>query len=42
MGDKDLIITSEMSPIVEEIKTVMETARSNVTRQVNSELLNTY
>ena len=42
MGDKDLIITSEMSPIVEEIITVMETARSNVTRQVNSELLNTY
>lgn len=42
MGDKDLIITSEMSPIVKEIKTVLETARSNVARQVNSELLNTY
>lgn len=42
MGEKDLIITSELSPIVEEIKTVMETARKKVTRQVNSELLNTY
>lgn len=31
-----------MSPIVKEIKTVLETARSNVARQVNSELLNTY
>ncbi|MFR4406371.1 MAG: PDDEXK nuclease domain-containing protein [Anaerovoracaceae bacterium] len=42
MADKDLIIKSELAPIVEEIKTVMETARSNVTRQVNNELLNTY
>ena len=42
MGDKEFTITSEMSPIVKEIKTVLETARSNVARQVNSELLNTY
>ena len=42
MADKDLVITSEISPILQEIKTVLDTARSNVARQVNSELLNTY
>lgn len=42
MADKDLKITSEMSPVFQEIKTVLDTARSNVARQVNSELLNTY
>ena len=42
MTDKDLTITSDISPIVQEIKTVLDTARSNVARQVNSELLNTY
>ena len=42
MADKDLKITSEMSPVLQEIKTVLDTARSNVARQVNSELLNTY
>lgn len=42
MGDKDFIITSELAPIVEEIRTIMEIARSNVARQVNNELLNTY
>ena len=42
MGEKDLIITSELASVVDEIKTVMETALSNVARQVNSELLNTY
>lgn len=42
MSDIDLIIKSELTPIVKEIKTVIETARSNVTRQVNNELLNTY
>ena len=42
MTDKDLVITSEISPILQEIKTVLDTARSNVARQVNSELLNTY
>ena len=42
MTDKDLTITSDISPIVQEIKTVLDTARSKVARQVNSELLNTY
>ena len=42
MEDKDLMIRSEMSPILQEIKTVLDTARNNVARQVNSELLNTY
>ena len=32
----------EMSAIVSEIKTVLETARGNVAKQVNSELLNAY
>ena len=31
-----------MNGIVAEIKTVLDSARSNVARQVNSELLNTY
>lgn len=30
-----------MSPILQEIKTILEVARSNVARQVNNELLNT-
>lgn len=42
MLDKDLISTSEMSPILQEIKTILDTARNNVARQVNNELLNTY
>ncbi len=41
MGERDLIIMSELASVVDEINTVMETARSNVARQVNSELLNT-
>ncbi len=42
MADTNLIIPSEMSPILQEIKNVLDTARSNVAQQVNSELLNTY
>lgn len=42
MEDKDLMVRSEMSPILQEIKTVLDTARNNVARQVNNELLNTY
>lgn len=42
MEDKQLLITSEMAPILQEIKNVLDTARNNVARQVNSELLNTY
>lgn len=42
MAKKDLVVTSEMSPVLQEIKTVLDTARNNVARQVNNELLNTY
>ena len=42
MLDKDLMLSPEMSLIVKEIKTILDTARSNVARQVNNELLNTY
>lgn len=41
MANTDLI-TSEMSPILQEIKTILDTARNNVARQVNNELLNAY
>lgn len=42
MAEKDLVVTSGMSPILQEIKTILNTARNNVARQVNNELLNTY
>ncbi len=42
MADKDLMITSEMSPVLQEIKTILDSARDNVARQVNNELLNAY
>ncbi len=42
MAEKDVNIYSEISSVVREIKSVLDTARSNVARQVNSELLNTY
>ena len=42
MAEKDLVVASEMSPVLQEIKVVLDTARSNVAQQVNSELLNTY
>lgn len=42
MGDNQFAVTSEMSFVLQEIKTVLDTARSNVARQVNSELLNAY
>lgn len=42
MAKNELITTAEMSKVVWEIKSVLTTARSNVARQVNSELLNTY
>ena len=35
-------VSSAMSVIVSEIKTILETARGNVAKQVNSELLNAY
>ena len=42
MDNKELIPGSDLSPVVQEIRSVLENARSNVARQVNSELLNTY
>ena len=42
MADTELITAPEMVLILEEIKTVLDTARNNVVRQVNSELFNTY
>ncbi len=42
MADTHLNVPTEMSPILQEIKSVLDTARSNVARQVNSELLGTY
>lgn len=42
MDNKKLIPGNDLSPVVQEIRSVLENARSNVARQVNSELLNTY
>ena len=42
MSEKDLKLTSELSPLLREIKTVLDVARGNVARQINNELLNTY
>lgn len=36
------VVNTEMFPVLREIKNILNTARSNVARQVNSELLNTY
>ena len=41
MAEK-LMSASEKSPILQEIKNVLDAARGNVARQVNSELLNAY
>ena len=42
MVDKELENTSEMSSILQEIKIVLDTARNNVAREVNTELLSAY
>ena len=42
MNQKNLTLPNDLSPVVQEIRSVLETARGNVARQVNSELLNTY
>lgn len=42
MANNELITTTEISQVIGEIKSVLTTARNNVARQVNSELLNTY
>ena len=41
MNQKNLTLPNDLSPVVQEIRTVLETARGNVARQVNSELLGT-
>ena len=42
MNHNELIPGSDLSPVVQEIRDLLESARCNVARQVNSELLNTY
>ena len=42
MDNTGLISAPEMSSIVQTIKTILETARANVVRQVNGELLDAY
>lgn len=42
MSNEQLMAISTNAPIVQEIKTVLANARSNVAQQVNNELLNTY
>ncbi len=42
MNENKLSSVKEISFVVQEIKSILDTARSNVARQVNSELLGTY
>lgn len=42
MGNNKIVASNEMSAIVQEVKTILDTARSNVACQVNNELLTTY
>ena len=42
MGNTNLTEQSAIVPVVKEIRTILDTARNNVARQVNNELLNTY
>ena len=42
MSNADLRPDSEISAVIQEIKTVLDSARANVAREVNSELLNSY
>lgn len=42
MDDNKITTANEMTALVQEVKTILDAARSNVARQVNSELLNTY
>ena len=42
MKENKSLIAPSMSGVVAEIKTVLESARSKVAKQVNGELLNTY
>ena len=42
MENINITARSEISPILQEIKTILDNARSNVARQVNRELLSAY
>ncbi len=42
MNENILVSNKELTSVVQEVKTVLTTARQNVATQVNSELLNTY
>ena len=42
MEKKDLMLRPEISLMIQEIKTILETSRASVARQVNRELLGTY
>ena len=42
MENSSLTSKMELTPIIQEIKSVLDTARSHVAQQVNNELLNTY
>ena len=42
MSDSNLSLELELTSVVQEVKTVLTTARQKVATQVNSELLNTY
>ncbi len=42
MDKNSVVQSSEISPLVHEIRTVLNTARANVAKQVNNELLMTY
>lgn len=42
MEDNKIIASNEMSLVVQEVKSILNTARNNVARQVNNELLSTY
>ena len=42
MDENSLKINPDVSSVVSEIRSVIDTARNNVARQVNTELLSTY
>ena len=42
MDENSLKITPDVSSVVSEIRSVIDAARDNVARQVNTELLSTY
>ena len=42
MENSSLTSKTELTPIIQEIKSVLDTARNHVAQQVNNELLNTY